>query len=95
MQLFPGDIIIRRGLWLYDGTVPAKLILVRAAKLEASGDEEDPPEIRDGRDVEGFRVWFESPPGSGEFRAATRQYPSEREAMDDLARSLPASVQWE
>lgn len=93
--MFPGETIIKRGWWLYDGSVRAKLVLVRADVFAGSGDEEDPPDIRDTRDVEAFRFWFESPPGSDDFRAGTRQYLSLQEAMDDLAKLLPSPAQWE
>lgn len=93
--MFPGEAIIKRGSWLCGGSVRARLVLVRADVFAGSGDEEDPPEIRDTREVEAFRIWFESPPGSGDFRAGTHQYLSVREAMDDLARLLPSPPEWD
>lgn len=93
--MLPGETIIKRGSWLYDGSVWSRLILVRADAFVGSGDEADAPEICNERKVKTFRVWFESPPGSGDFPTASRQYLSEQEAMEDLNKVLPSPPQWE
>ena len=62
LQMFPGQTIVKRGSWLYDGSVPSALVIVRGDVFYGTGDYEDPPEICDDRDVEAFQVWFETPP---------------------------------
>ncbi len=42
---------IRAGEWLYDGRVPLAVRLFRSGTLYGSGDEEDPPEVRDVQSV--------------------------------------------
>ena len=94
-EMVPDQNIVKRGSWLYAGSVPAALVIVRAEVFYGSGDYDDPPEIREDRDVDAFQVWFETPPGSGEFRAGSQQFLSLREAMDAMDRLLPAPPRWD
>ena len=87
-----GEQIIKRGEWMYDGSVPAAVVITRGAVFFGSGDYEDPP---DDRDIQTFRVWFESPPGSGAFPAGGGQFFSIEDAVNATSKLLPAPVRWE
>jgi hypothetical protein len=93
--MFPGDEIIKRGMWLYDGSVPVAVVIARGDVFVGSGDHEDPPDVRDDRHVETFRVWFEVPPGSGEFPSGGGQFLSLREAVEAAEGLVPSDVRWE
>jgi hypothetical protein len=95
LQMLPGQTIVKRGSWLYDGSVRSAVAIVRGHVFYGSGDDEDPPETRDDRQVEAFQLWFETPPGSGDFRAGSQQFLSLREAMDAAVRLLPSPPWWE
>ena len=56
---------VRSGTWLYDGTVPCRIRIVRSPVFHGSGDEDDPPELREDREVESFYVLFSPPSGPG------------------------------
>ena len=90
----PDDPIVKRGTWLYAGTVLAAIRITRADWSPGSADDEDPPEHRDDREAETFNVWYESPPGSGRFPAGGGQYPSLSAAVQGAESSLGSNVDW-
>lgn len=53
----------KRGQWLYDGSVPCEVRVVRHHILFGSGDVEDAPEIAEDRNVECFYVLYQTPIG--------------------------------
>lgn len=93
--MFDGEQIVKRGSWLYDGVVPAAVVITRGNMFFGSGDEEDPPALREDREVQTFRIWFESPPGSDNFPAGGGQYLSIDDAMEGVSKLLPNVPQWE
>jgi hypothetical protein len=54
---------VKRGTWLYAGSVPCEVRIVRHHTLYGSGDHEDPPEIANDREVECFYGLFHTPAG--------------------------------
>ena len=90
-----GDEIIKRGTWLYDGSVRTVVVIARGDVFLGSGDEEDPPELRDDRAMTTFRIWVESPPASGEFPTCAGQYVSLQQAMDATSKLLTPPPRWE
>lgn len=42
-----GGVTVKRGTFLYDGTVTCDVRIVRTEMRYGSGDHDDPPEIRD------------------------------------------------
>lgn len=93
--MIPGDQIIKRGSWLYDGAIPSAIVITRGNVFLGSGDHEDPPEVRDDREAETFRLWFESPPGSGEYPACGGQFLSVEDAVEHASKLLASPPRWE
>lgn len=60
-------VISREGTWLYDGQIPTGVRVVACATRWGSGDDEDPPDIRDDVDVPGFDVLWATPTSPFEF----------------------------
>jgi hypothetical protein len=87
--------IVKRGTWLYDGHVPSEIRITRGGIMYGTGEPTDPPDIREDREVVSFNVWYESPPGSGEFPSGGGQYELLAEAMAAVERMLPGPVTWE
>lgn len=85
----------RTGSWMYAGAARAAIRIERQEVRFGSGDYEDPPDLRDDRDETVYVVWYESPPGSGEFPAGGGQYQSVEEAVEAVERTCGESVVWE
>jgi hypothetical protein len=52
---------IKRGLWLYAGTTPCDVRIVRHDVLFGSGDRDDPPELADDQAMECYYVRYHTP----------------------------------
>lgn len=61
--------VVAVGTWLYDGSVKAEVTIQKMPILFGSGDYQDPPEIREDREVESYYIWFAPAGEPGEFRA--------------------------
>jgi hypothetical protein len=59
--------VVKRGQWLYDGTITCEVRIVRHDVLYGSGDYEDPPEISNDREVECCYLLFHTPVGLPEW----------------------------
>jgi hypothetical protein len=93
--MLPGDEVIKRGTWLYGDSVPSAVGITQGETFFGSGDHEDSREVREDRNVPTFRVWFESPPGSGQFPACTGQFLTLDEAIEHASTLLSSSPSWE
>ncbi len=93
--MIPGEQIVKRGSWLYDGLVRSAIAITRGDVFRGSGDHEDPPEVRDDREVETYSLWFESPPGSGKFPACGGQFLTVVDAMAYASKLLAWPPQWQ
>jgi len=54
---------VKIGTWLYGGSVPCEIRIVRHNVLYGSGDYEDEPSIREDQKVECFYILFHTPVG--------------------------------
>ena len=54
---------VKRGTWLYAGSIPCEVRIVRHHTLYGTGDYEDPPDIANDREVECFYLLFHTPAG--------------------------------
>jgi hypothetical protein len=54
---------VRRGTWLYSGSLPCEVRIVPYDTLYGSGDYEDSPEISEDRKAPCFYVLFQTPTG--------------------------------
>lgn len=93
--MLPSDTIVKAGVWLYDGTIPAGVRIVRRDTFYGTGDHEDPPEIRDDQDVTTFAVWFDPAPQAGIFNAGGGQYRSLVEAIAAVEQAVGATLTWQ
>ena len=58
---------VKRGIWLYAGSVACEVRIVRWDILYGSGDYEDPPEIAEDRPLECYYLLIHTPAGSPEW----------------------------
>lgn len=52
MALHEGEVVVKSGTFLYDGTVTCNLRIVRSQVCPGSGDWEDPPELAEDKEGE-------------------------------------------
>lgn len=55
---------VKRGHWLYDGSIPCEVRVVRHHFLFGTGDVDDGPDLSQDRGVECFYVLYQTPVGS-------------------------------
>ena len=84
--------ILRRGTWCYAETVRLEVRIIRQDHWWGSGDYEDPPEVRDDREVECFRVIYEIADKSG-FTGGGQHLTLE-EAMSEV-QEVGRSLRWD
>jgi hypothetical protein len=88
------DATIKSGTWLFGGTVPVGVRIVKRDTFHGSGDEEDSPEVREDQKVTTFAVWFESTTQPGTFNAGGGQYRSLAEAVAATEHLVGATLTW-
>jgi hypothetical protein len=93
MTLEENEELVSRGSWLY-GTIRLGIFVIRRQVRYGSGDNEDPPDIADDRNVETYVVRYEIA-GSGGGYTGGGQYLSLTEAKRDAEQICGASVTWE
>lgn len=59
--------VVKKGTWLYDGTVPTGVRIVSCSVRYGSSDRADPPEIQGDQTVSGFDVQWASPTKPHDF----------------------------
>lgn len=82
------------GQWLYDGSVPCEVRVVRHDTLFGSGDVEDAPEIAEDRNVECFYVLYQTPIGRPEWVGGGSAF-TLAEAVALAEANLNGGVQWQ
>ena len=86
--------VVRSGTWWYDGTLPSRIRIVRCPVFHGSGYEEDPPEVREDRDVESFYVRY-SPP-VGPFGDTTfGPYLTLEAAVEHVHQTIRGPIEWD
>jgi hypothetical protein len=88
-----GDVVIQTGVYLYAGTAPTQVRIVRQEVTPGSGDIEDPPEIREDREVPCFVIQWGSPGEAGVSRAASGPHATLEEAVR-AAEGLVSGIAW-
>lgn len=63
MRELEGANPVMRGTWLYAGSIPCEVRIVRHHILYGTGDYEDPLEIANDREVECFYILYHTPVG--------------------------------
>jgi hypothetical protein len=51
--------IVLEGTWLYAGTTPSRVVVLRRDRWYGTGDHEDPPEVAEDREIEMFEVRYD------------------------------------
>jgi hypothetical protein len=92
--VFPHDATIKSGTWLFDGTVPVGVRIVKRDTFYGSGDHEDLPEDRENQNVTTFAVWFESTAQPGTFNTGGGQYRSLEDAVAGAEKLVGATLKW-
>ena len=86
--------VIKEGTALYSGTAPYSVKITKSQVWYGSGDYEDPPEIREDREVECYYVWYESPAEGGTFKSRSGAFATLSEAMAEVDRVTSGTVRW-
>jgi len=96
MALYKGEVVVKSGTFLYDGTVTCDLRIVRSQVRPGSGDWEDPPELADDKEGEFFYVQFGSTTERGRFNASGGGGPTMDEAIAaaESASGIGKTIQW-
>ena len=87
--------VVKKGTWLYADAVRLEVRIVRQDLWWGSGDHADPPEIRDSREVECFRVIYETAGGQEPRFTGGGQYLTFEEAISGASEPLGDSLRWE
>lgn len=85
---------VKRGLWLYAGTTPCEVRIVRHDVLFGTGDPDDPPELAADRSLECFYVRYHTPAAAPAWLDGGAAL-SLREAMFLAERKLGPVVSWQ
>ena len=86
--------VVATGTWLYDGSVPCKVIIQREDVWPAFYDPEDDPNV-DDKVMPCVSVWFENAGGGYTTDAGGGYYHTVDEAKTAVEMTLPSKVVWE
>jgi hypothetical protein len=92
----PGDAnsVVLRGTWLYAGSVPCEVRIVRSSVRHGSGDTEDPQEVANDQDVECYYLEYQTTAGTPKWVGGGSSQ-SIAEAKQSAALLLGASLKWQ
>jgi hypothetical protein len=90
----PSGSVLKRGQWLYGGSVKCAVRISRRDSWPGTGDYEDPADVAADRAVECYEVEFHTPVGEPAW-VGGGLYPSVKEAEDSAHKLLGESLQWE
>ena len=87
---------VKRGWWLYAGSVKCAVLILRRDVFPGTGGAEDPPEVADDRDVTCYELRYEipnaiCPPGF----AGGGYYLTVDQAAAEAATVLGVTLRWE
>jgi len=85
--------LIATGTWLYDGSVPCRVFILREDVWPAFFDPQDDPDVED-KVMPCVSVWFESPGGIYTFEAGGGYYHTAEEAKVAVESKLPNKIVW-
>jgi len=89
-----GELVLE-GTWLYAGEVRSRIAIVRRNEWYGSGDDEDPPEVADDREVETFEILYADPQAPTRFIAGGGRYSTLEEARAAAEAACGATVRWQ
>ena len=85
---------VRHGHWLYADGVQCAVRIARRDVWLGSGDDEDPPEVAEDREVECYELEFHTPAGAPAW-VGGGVYATLEEAEESARRLLGESLQWQ
>lgn len=85
--------IVREGLWLYAGSVEARVRIRASEQRFGTGDCEDPPEIREDALVRCYYVEWDGS-GVGLGSSASGSFDQQAEAEAEVERLSGGTVRW-
>jgi hypothetical protein len=96
MALYEGELVVKNGTFLYDGTVTCDVRIILSQVRHGSGDLEDPPELADDKEGEFFYVQYGSTTERGHFNASGGGGATMEEAIAvaESASGIGKTVQW-
>lgn len=96
MTLYEGETVVKKGTFLYDGTVLCDLRIVRSQVRPGSGDWEDPPELANDKEGEFFFVQYGSTTERGHFNSSAGGGETIEEAIAkaESAPGIGKTVRW-
>ncbi|MDP9602381.1 hypothetical protein ABL840_09350 [Variovorax sp. NFACC27] len=94
-MLFPGQEIVKAGVFLYDGEIECDIRIIRSPVRFGTGDREDEPHVRDDVEQVIFYVQYGSTTERGVFPSGSGAYESLQEAMTQLAAmAIGPTLRW-
>ena len=87
--------IIKRGTFLYDGSVITDIQIVKTNIRYGSGDYEDEPEYRDDVEGEFYNIEFWSTTKRGKFVSGSLSHTSLKEAILEAEKATNFTVTWD
>ncbi len=90
------DSVVKRGTFLYGGTVECDVCVVLSPVRHGSGDDQDPPEIANDIKVDTYYLYFGSTTERKHFNAGGGGFPSLGEAMAAAERApgIGTTIRW-
>jgi len=86
--------IVATGVWLYDGTVPCRVVIQSEDIWPAFYDPEDDPNV-DDKEISCVSVWYENPAGGHTFNAGGGYYHTVEEAKAGVEKTVVGEVKWD
>lgn len=86
--------IVATGTWLYDNTVPCRVIIQKEDVWPSFFDPEDDPNV-DDMVTPCVSVWYENPGGGHTFNAGGGYYHTVEEAKAAVTEKLSGTIKWQ
>jgi len=95
-MLEPGEIVVMKGTFLYDGTVECDIRIVFSPICYGSGDYEDPEELREDQQVDNYYIQYGSTTNRDTFGGRVGCYPSLEEATAEAVEgsAIGPTIKW-
>ena len=87
--------IVKRGIFLYDGSVITDIQIIKTNIRYGTGDYEDEPEYRDDVEGEYYRIEFGSPTERGKFVSGSLSHTSLEDAISEAEKASNYTATWE
>ena len=86
--------LVRRGWWMYDGSVRCEVRIVRRDVFPGTGDCEDVPDVANDREITCFELIYSTPAGPPRYGSGG-YFLTVEEASDHAAALTGQSLAWE